>query len=184
MRPGVAPDGVPEDVATATDPNDPNRKIGGTLIGGDLTDEIRGLFKPTPAGWWIAMGNIRPDTLSRARGIGGRIIQGVDSSHEWCVPTLLHLGPEKDGRRTLTSAIPAIYRDYQWQTPKEFNEIIDRLGAWLRSSGEPDREDAMALAVDILAVNYHISIHEISAAGWFSEDLILRIISAAVDFSE
>jgi hypothetical protein len=149
-----------------------------------MTDEIRGLFKPTPAGWWIAMGNIRPHVLARARGIGGTTIAGIEPDHEWCVPTLLHLGPETNGRRTLTSAIPAIYRDYQWQTPAEFNEIIDRLGAWLRSSGEPDIEAAMDLAVDILAINYHISIHEISAGGWFNEDLILRIIRAAVDFSE
>jgi hypothetical protein len=184
MRPGVAPDGVPEDVATATDPNDPNRKIGGTLIGGDLTDEIRGMFKPTPAGWWIAMGHIRPDVLSRARGIGGRIVPGVDSSHEWCVPTLLHLGPDKNGVPCLTSAIPAVYRDYQWQTPSEFHEIIDRLATWLRPGSETVLDDSMELAIAILSINYHISIHEISAAGWFSEDLILRIISAAVDFSE
>ncbi len=180
LRPGIAPIGVPEDVAAIKDPANPERMLGGHLIGGDLTEEIKGLFKKTEAGWWIALGNIKPWSLARARGIGGTCIKGITPEHEWCVPKLLHLERGKG----LTCAIPAIFKDYQWQTPKEFHAVIDRLGSYLRSEEEPTREEALALAVDILAINYHISVHEIALAGWFNEDFLLRVISAAVDLSE
>jgi hypothetical protein len=184
LRPGAAPNGVPEEIAAIPDPTNPERKIGGHLIGGDLTDQVRGMFTKTDAGWWIAMGNIKPESLARVRGIGGTCIPGIDPEHEWCVPTLLHISNNKDGPRRLTSAIPAIYKDYQWQNPAEFNAVIDRLGNYLRAEETPPREEALALAVDILSINYHLSVHEIAIAGWFNEEFLLRVITAAVDFSE
>lgn len=184
LKPGFAPDGVPAEVASATDPNHPDRQIGGHLLGGMIDDQVRGMFTKTDAGWWIALGNIKPESLARVRGIGGICIPGIDPEHEWCVPILLHLSDNKDGPRRLTSAIPAIYKNYQWQTPAQFNAVIDRLGNYLRAEETPPREEALALAVDILSINYHLSVHEIAIAGWFNEEFLLRVITAAVDFSE
>jgi hypothetical protein len=183
LRPGIAPDGVPEAIATIDDPAT-GQRLSGAVIGGQIDEQTRSMFKPTQAGWYVAMGNVHPHTLARVRGIGGTTIPGIYPEHEWCVPTLLHLSSDKEGTRRLTSALPAIYKDYQWQTPSEFHDIIDRLGSYLRADETPPIEDALALAADILAINYHLSIHEMTVAGWFNEAFILDVIRAAVDFSE
>jgi hypothetical protein len=186
LRPGYAPDGVHEEVAAfVPDRLNPEVKLGGKLIGAaTLDDQTRSMFKPTSAGWWVAMGHIAPHTLARVRKVPGRVISGVDPDHEWHVPTLLHIDSSSTGTKRLTSAIPAIYKDYQWQTPAEFHAVIDRLGNYIRAEETPPREEALALAVEILAINYHISIHEIAVAGWMNEAFLLRVIEAAIDLSE
>jgi hypothetical protein len=176
-RPGMMPDCMrTDDGAKQTE--------GGLMIGGQLSEHVSRLFQKTSEGWAVALGNVTPRNLARARGIGGRVIPGREPGQEWCVPTLLQIVQLPDGSRSLTGAIPKEYRNYQWQTPQEYYGVIDKLGAFLRSDSDPTLDEMLNIAADILAVNYNISKHELSVSGWIDEPMLLRVINAAVNVGE
>lgn len=152
---------------------------GGTLWGGAWDPRLGTLLKKTAAGWWVALGSAQPHHLARLEPVDGLDIDGVNG-HRWMVPTLLK-ARESFG---WVSALPREFRDYQWRDPERFLGIQDRLRhliTWEARGQVPDVPDAETtqMAADILAVNYHISLHELSLGGWLDEALVIRILMAA-----
>ena len=169
LLPGIGPEGAEP------------AELGGVMIGVPFSPGIGQMLRRTKAGWWIAMGDAQPHDLARVRGIPGPIIEGKDPAQLWRVPTLLKIDPSLPG---LTSSLPSVYRDYQWQSPIEFQDIQDRLGAYHNRDDRPSIEEEQQLAIDILAVNYHLSIHELAFSGWMDENFLLRVLRAAVDIGQ
>jgi hypothetical protein len=53
------------------------------------------------------------------------------------------------------------------------NDIHDILG-------EADDAAAVQLAVELLALNYHVTLHELTVAGWITDRLVLEVLRTAV----
>ena len=155
-------------------------EVGGTIYGGPWAPESLPYWKKTKAGWWVAWGDAKPHHLARLYPIDGPLIQGT-GDHHWMVPKLLQFRPGFG----LQSAVPAEFRDYEWRPPVHIEPLIQRLrrfALWTPDGDLPPTPDdqTLQLAIDILALNYHLSIHELSVTGWLTDDLVGRILSAAI----
>lgn len=154
---------------------------GGTIIGGAWDDRTLPLWKKTQAGWWVAMGGATPVQVARLVPIDGALVPGKDPSQSWLVPRLLRW---RDGHG-LVSAVPNEFRDYQWQAPAHLEPLMLKLRCmfyWQAEGEVPEVPDAEAvqLAADLLGLNYHITLDELTVAGWITDRLVLDILSTAV----
>lgn len=171
VRPPIGPEGCAEDVR------------GGYVIGCGRAvgwDEDRaGTYLRTRDGWWLSLAGCSPADLMRLRVIDGQEIDGLYPGHHWLVPHLLH--PCSDG---LVCVAPLELRDYAWRPPQELESLLFTLRAVITPDiGSPLTDDQVtAVAVDILAVNYHISLNEMTLGDgrpWLDQVMVVRIISAA-----
>jgi hypothetical protein len=160
----------------------------GRLVGA-TPDEAAPLFadgrmRKTRAGWYVCLAGCQPQKIARVRGIGGTSIPGKKNDPEGIQFTVPHLLTNYSG--TLESAIPAVYREYHWQTPREFYQVIDNVGNFLRAIPEiPDDEKLLDLCVEILSINYHVTKHELAFADeWIDDTFPIRVIRASVQNAE
>lgn len=154
---------------------------GGTVFGSAWDPRALPLWRKTQDGWWLAMGTATPVQLARLAPLDGAIVPAHQPGQSWLVPRLLHW---RDGHG-LVSAVPNEYRDYQWQPPLHLEPLMLRLRSvfyWERGGEVPEVPDAetVQLAVDILALNYHVSLHELTLAGWITDRLVLDVLRTAV----
>lgn len=169
-------------VSASTGPTDATEaERGGTIFGAAWDDRTLPLWRKTQAGWWVAMGSATPMQFSRMVPVEGAIIPGKDPDHRWLVPSLLRW---RDGFG-LVSAVPAEFRDYQWQAPAHLEPLLVKLKClfyWQAEGDVPEVPDdeALRLAVDILALNYHISLDELTVSGWLTDRLVLEVMRTAV----
>jgi hypothetical protein len=131
-------------------------------------------------GWWVYFLGDDPSFLARLRLMDGPVVVNGGGICSWIVPQLLRWHPASK----LASAVPEVFRNYEWQPPEHLANLMVKLKAMLlfgMVEGMPIIEDkeAIALAVDILALNYHISLHELTLKGWLTEDLVSKVIEAA-----
>ena len=137
-------------------------------------------WKESSLGWWINAAGKGPQHCARQRLMPrGTTVEGITPDHRWYVPQLLEHHPEA----LLVCAADEIYRGGKMQVPQHLEKTIDHLRMLVLSGMQetptiPD-DDVIALAVDILALNYHISIIELDLLGWLSSSLVQRIITAA-----
>ncbi len=150
----------------------------------------RELWHKTLDGWWLNIAGRDPGHLARLTLIPGPVLVGTNEMHMWMVPQLLRWHPEA----ALVSAIPEVLRvskdgGYAWAPPEHLAPIMDRLRAMLLL-GVSDTipiisdDDARDLAISVLALNYHVSIHELAIAEWLNTDFVRRIIEAASGVQE
>lgn len=151
---------------------------GGAIFGGPWDDQTLPLWKKTKAGWWIAVGGAEPHHLARLEPLPGRLVQG-QAGHLWLVPRLLRVVPDFG----LEAAVPKEFRDYGWHAPAHLVPLMERLRdlfLWTPEAGTTTPDDAtVQLVADILALNYHVSLHELAVTGWLTQDLVLQVLSAA-----
>ncbi len=142
-------------------------------------------WRKTSDGWWLNIDGRDPGHLARLTLIQGPVIVGNNELHMWMVPQLLRWHPEA----ALVSAIPEVLRvtkdgGYAWAPPEHLAPLMEKLRAMVLL-GATDSvpivsdDEARDLAISILALNYHVSIHELALAEWLSTELVRRVIDAA-----
>lgn len=162
--PDYSPDGLP-----------------GFYWGGAPYDALtKGLWQLTRAGWYVLLMDREPAHLARYTLIEGPTIEGVEPDQHWLVPQLLrwHL------KAGFVSAVPEVFKDYEWAPPASFRPLMERLRACMLLGATElvpmvSDEECVQLAIDLLAVNYHISKHELTLRGWLHTEMVLRIIAGA-----
>jgi len=148
---------------------------GGTIYGGSYAPDQASEFVQTPPGWWVRLAGIRPEHLLRTLPLPhAGTVAGALPDHEWLVPALL----------TPPGAVPEWLLVRGW-TPDgpgwvPFHHLAD-LVERLRAAGHGDLADAdlERLAIDLLAVNYHVSEHELIIGQWLTRPMVLAICLAA-----
>jgi hypothetical protein len=171
VRPAIGPEGCPDE------------DRGGYVLGCGRAvgwDEDRaGTYMRTRDGWYLSLAGCAPCDLMRLRVLDGDEVDGLLPGQVWLVPRLLQ--PYADG---LVCVAPLELRDYAWRPPLELEPLLWNLRAMIGPDiGSPLTDDQVtALAVDVLAVNYHISIHELTLGDgrpWLSQPLVVRILTVA-----
>lgn len=134
----------------------------------------------TSAGWWILMDAVRPEHFARMRTMAGLGVDGATEGQKWLIPQLLRWDPTS----ILVCAADEIYKDGSWQPPAHLQGILETLRAMALAEIQPTRAvsdpEALALGVEILALNYHISLVELDLAGWMTSGFLSRILRTAM----
>jgi len=188
------PDGVPRPphirhvtpFGTTAEGSPSTDRKAGTLWSPVSIDNIRGPWIETKGkggGWWVALGDTtQPRHLARIRIMSGDTVF-TERRVPFIVPQLLRWHPTAG----VLSALTLEYRDYAWKTPAEFEAISQRVRDAVESPADAPglpNDDVLALAVDLLAINYHISIHELTLMGWMDELFMARVVMAAAGVGE
>lgn len=123
-------------------------------------------WRQTDAGWWMCLDGVEPRDLMRVNAMHGMQVG------PWIVPHLMRL----DG-----TAVSGHFGPSGLIVPRHIAPIIERLRA-VSCSGKVEWEHAQ-LAADILALNYHVSLHEIGPKEWLPVGQVWAILDAAVGCS-
>ena len=168
---GVAPDAIPEE------------ERGGRIVGESpdafpqmMTSK---LWKKSRFGWWCILGDVTPESLHRVDATPGSVITGLQRNHRWHIPALVTY----ETGRGYCSALQPVYLDGEWRIPSRFRDLIDRLvNVFIRVLGdaEPTNDEKLALAVEILSINYHITIAELEHFEWLTPDLCWKICACTI----
>jgi hypothetical protein len=151
-----------------------------------------------PGGLWVGWDNDAkptPEQLARESQLPGKAIELADST-TWKVPTL------REWRLNDTDSPPIVY---QIKVPRlldcneagkwvegdvvaGYREIWDRSAAVFdlmvlgsQQKVELDDSDLISFAVDLLAINYRIGSHEVSALGLLTIPLAREVIRSGID---
>lgn len=116
----------------------------------------------TEAGWWVCLDGVEPRALMRVNAMPGLTVG------PWVVPHLMRLD--------LTPVI-GHFGPGGLVVPRHIAPIIERLRA-VSCTGSVEFEHAQ-LAADILALNYHVSLHEIGIMEWLPLHQVWELIDAA-----
>jgi len=142
----------------------------------------------TRFGWYLHLDGCHPHQLLRLAPVDGITIPGI-LDHQWLVPLLLR--PAAGGLRC---ALPQILTDQGFSPPPAFaglmNRLRDLVGPLLTEITKAEDEqrapdigfsesETIQLAIDLLAVNYHISRTELITAAWLTDRLTTQILLAA-----
>ena len=146
--------------------------IAGLSIGGSTDGIPEDAWTWAPDGWAFF---VCPGDTPRARA---SIIEGSaevkdGAGNEWLVPVLLEQSPHG-----LRCALPCTWTGDGFNPPAFAEQAIDDLCAF---AADPvgNESQGPVLACLLLSMNYHLSHHEIIAAGWLTDRAILRILLAA-----
>jgi hypothetical protein len=167
LAPDASPNGCPE--------------TGGIFVGCAPTPALLAapIWKKSRFGWWCALGDATPETFHRTEAIPGNLITGITKAHQWHIPALLTYEPG----RGYCSALEPVYLDGAWRIPARFADLIDRLVNTFQSvlgDVEPSNDEKLALAVEILTVNYHVTIAELEHFEWLTPDLCWKICACTI----
>lgn len=178
--PWLAPSGIVSEAAVHT----PDGQIG-LYWGISYDPKTRGLWQKSADGWYVLLHGRSPNDCARLQLIEGYPITGTKPDQVWIVPQLLRWHPEA----RLMSAVPSVLQAsasgaYDWLPPAHLRPLMERLRAaslWNQVPDLPTITDAefAQLAIDVLAVNYHISQHELALAGWIDTRMVVEIVQAA-----
>lgn len=137
-------------------------------------------YVKTESGWYVFMGSRGPSDFARMETVAGPVVKGAYPGQVWMVPQLLRLQTQA----RIVSAVPEIMTTAGWVAPRHLRGVMEMLRAII--SKTPDRPlsvvedpEGVQLAIDILAINYAISRHEMAAAEWLSTAMVCDIITAA-----
>jgi hypothetical protein len=133
-------------------------------------------------GWYVAMIGRTPGDFARLETLPGAAIKGAITGQTWLVPQLLKITPEA---RFLV-AVPQVFTLAGWMPPLALRSILERLRGLLSltTAGDvpariEDDTEATQLAVDILAINYAISIAELAVAEWLTTTMVKDIVTVS-----
>ncbi len=116
----------------------------------------------TDAGWWVCLDGVDPRDLMRVNAMPGITVG------PWVVPHLMRLD--------LTPVV-GHFGPGGLVVPRHVEPIIERLRA-VSCTGRVEFEHAQ-LAADIIALNYHVSLHEIGLAEWMPLHQVWELIDAS-----
>jgi hypothetical protein len=120
------------------------------------------VWTKTDAGWWVCLDGVEPRDMMRVNAMPGITVG------QWVVPHLMRLD--------LTPAI-GHFGPSGLVVPRNIAPIIERLRA-VSCTGRVEFAHAQ-LAADILALNYHVSLHEIGLSEWMPMHRVWEFIDAA-----
>lgn len=158
---------------------------GGMVIGG-LYEPAEGGWSQTAAGWWLHMGDTVPQHLARAEGhpriVRWTTVDGAQADHRWRVPVLVAPSETDDG--TYVSTLERALGAAGWQAPADLAPIQARLldqvhGLARGGDFAVELERVTDLVIELLTLGHHVSRHELIAAGWLTERVLLRVLIAA-----
>ena len=135
-------------------------KAGGMHYGG--TPDWESVWMDTGEGWWLSIAGVHPSSMMRVDAIRGFAVG------EWVVPTLLRA----DG----TAAI-GYWSARGFCVPSPYAAVIERLRIVRDDTSYNDMH--AALAVDILALNYHVSIHELGEMRALTVEFVTDVLRSA-----
>ena len=151
-----------------------------------------------PGGLWIGWEKDAPPTpeqLTRESQLAGKSIELADSA-TWQVPML------REWRLNDTDAPPIVYmikvprllecnEENKWVEGDvvagyrsiwdRSKQVFDAMILGVQSEVELDDSELINFAVDLLAVNYRVGIHEVSALGLLTIPLAREVIRAGID---
>lgn len=163
---------------------------GGLSWGGSVADVPAAGWICTPAGWWINLADLGPEHLKRSTPhravLRWRTVAGVLPGHAWRVPVLISPSLVADAI-SWDSALDQLYGRTGWTDPSELAPLIDALRALTLNAVRPGPDPRLAnqaladLAVDLLAIGYHLDRDLIAGAGWLSVTVMAAILVAACD---
>lgn len=152
---------------------------GGDMLGGPFRRDEPGWHECVTDGWWCNLTGCQPGDLLRLAPIDGRMLTGPGGA-AWRVPVLIAWDAEASG---WTSTAERIRTATGYQVPEPQAGISARLGRLLTAITAEEavsNDDADQLCVDILALNYHVTIQELIAARWLGEVFRAQVLTAAV----
>lgn len=117
----------------------------------------------TDAGWWVCLDGVEPRDLMRVNSMPGLTVG------PWVVPHLMRLD--------LTPVV-GHFGPGGLVVPRHIAPIIERLRN-VSCTGQVEFEHAQ-LAADIIALNYHVTLHEIGMAEWLPLPMVWELIDAAI----
>jgi hypothetical protein len=120
--------------------------------------------KAGDTGWWCCVDGVHPAATLRVDRMPGSVMVGP-----FLVPVLLAL----DG-----SCCVGYVSAEGFKIPQKYQAIVARLQECLHYQGRLTEAHA-ALAVDLIAINHHLTIHEIEAGEWLPIAQVWPIIEAA-----
>lgn len=127
-----------------------------------------GDWQQTSAGWWYCL-RCPPDQLGRytlrTDAIPGFPVAG------WIVPRILD--------RNCCAAV-GYYGANGWQIPEHLTNVVERMRSILDYTGSVQDWHA-GLAFDLLAINHHISMHEVERVRLLDRSTIIAVLFAAAD---
>lgn len=185
--PGVAKPAhavVPGVVACLPDAGPPGATPGGTVYGGTLELGEKG-WKKHRGGWWFNGQGSAPSLLIRLdphpRLIRWVEVAGSIPDHLWRVPVLLEPVMDESGTPVLfRGALDRVWNGQGWDTPQEIESLMRRLlslcldiGRGATSLSSPE---AVAAALDVLALGQVFDRDEVVEEGWISEVVVLRTL--------
>lgn len=119
-------------------------------------------WQQTDAGWWVCLDGVEPRDLMRVNAMPGLPVG------PWIVPHLMRLD--------LTPVV-GHFGPSGLIVPRHIVPIIERLRS-VECTGQVEFAHAQ-LAADILALNYHVSMHEIGMKEWMPLAAVWEHIDAA-----
>lgn len=156
---------------------------------------VGGPYKPGEDGWirlhpghWMHLVGCQPQQFLRMTPVDGATITGLET-HQWLVPLLLR--PVAGGLRC---AMPQVLTEQGFAPPAAYATLMQALRdlmvpalAEIRAAHQEEREavlgfaesEAVQLAIDLLAINYHLSRSELVHLGWVTDVFVTRILMAA-----
>jgi hypothetical protein len=134
----------------------------GTVYGRPY-DPMTDMWTQTDAGWYVCLDGVEPRDLMRVNSMPGITVG------QWVVPHLMRLD--------LTPVV-GHFGPGGLIVPRHIAPIIERLRA-VECTGAVEFAHAQ-LAADILALNYHVSMHEIGLAEWLPLYQVWELLDAAV----
>jgi hypothetical protein len=120
--------------------------------------------KAGDSGWWCCVDGVAPYNTLRTDRLPGSVVVG-----QFLIPVLLAL----DG----SCCIGYVAAD-GFRIPQKYQAVVARLQECLHYQGKLTEAHA-ALAVELIGINHHLSIHEIEAGEWLPVSLVWPIIEAA-----
>lgn len=144
----------------------PASESGGAIYGGAYDADH--VYEKTAAGWWVYLRGDSRDLVRSNR------IPGFDCGG-WLVPRLIDLhGAPVVGYFDATGFV----------VPTPLAPLVQRLQALLDQSNidhhQQPTADQAQLAADILAVNFHVTLHELGLGHLLTPSAVWGIIKAAV----
>jgi hypothetical protein len=120
--------------------------------------------KASDAGWWCCVDGVVPTSTIRTDRLPGSVLVGP-----FLIPVLLAL----DG----SCCVGYVAAD-GFRIPQKYQAVVAKLQELLHYQGKLTEAHA-ALAVELIGINHHLTIHEIEAGEWLPVALVWQIIEAA-----
>lgn len=165
----------------------PDAVPGGMCYGGAVEPEDTG-WQQHPAGHWFTYEDACPALLIRL-DTDPRILEWIEAggenpAHIWRVPKLLAPIMGEDGEVDMfKSALDNVWTPSGWSLPQAMQDLQRRFLSLCYNIGTDkillSSPEAVAMTIDVLRLGHEFDPHEVIAAGWISEVLVVRTLLGA-----
>jgi hypothetical protein len=104
---------------------------------------------------------------------------GADANHYFQIPILLE--PVQNNGETVLyrSALDQHWNGEQWEDQAEFIALQHRLRAVIAGLTNDDEQPLIDLTCDLIRIGHDIIANDLSASGWITRTLMLRVLLSA-----